>query len=74
MKLILLHTAGIYGGLTGLSHSNFIAPTNFLHMATGFAMDSAYEPTARAIAVLMALAIAVLMVVSVQEIRKINHQ
>ena len=69
---IFCNTAGIYGGLTGLNHSNFIAPTNFLHMATGFAFDSAYEPTARAIAGFMAVGIAVLMVISVGEIRKIQ--
>ena len=69
---IFCNTAGIYGGLTGLNHSNFIAPTNFLHMATGFAFDSAYEPTARAIAGFMAVGIAILMVISVKEIKKIQ--
>jgi len=69
---IFCNTAGIYGGLTGLNHSNFIAPTNFLHMATGFAFDSAYEPTARAIAGFMAVGIAVLMVISVKEIKNIQ--
>ena len=39
-------------------------------MATGFAFDSAYEPTARAIAGFMAVGIAVLMVISVKEIKK----
>lgn len=71
---IFCNTAGIYGGLTGLNHANFIEPTTFLHMATGFAFDSAYEPTARAIAVFMASGVAILMAVSVYEIRKRTAQ
>jgi len=60
---VFCNASSFYGGLTGLNKSTFIAPTNFLHMATGFAFNSEYEATARIISVFMAAGIASLVAV-----------
>lgn len=67
---VFCNAASFYGGLTGLNHATFIDPTNFLHMATGFAFNSEYEATARVISVFMSIGIALLVAIPVIKLGK----
>lgn len=69
---VFCNAAGFYGGMTGLSHSLYTAPTLFLHMVTSMT-NSGNEGTALLLAMFMAICIALLAVVPVYEIGK-NHR
>lgn len=67
---VFCNAAGFYGGMTGLSHSLYTAPTLFLHMVTSMT-NSGNEGTAFLLAVCMAVCIALLAIVPVHEIRRV---
>jgi hypothetical protein len=66
---VFCNAAGFYGGMTGLSHSLYTAPTLFLHMVTSMT-NSGNEGTALLLAFFMAICIALLAVVPVYELGK----
>ena len=66
---VFCNAAGFYGGMTGLSHSLYTAPTMFLHMVTSMT-NSGNEGTALLLALCMAICIALLAIAPVYELRK----
>ena len=66
---VYCNASTIFGGLTGYANSTNLEPTNFLHQTCNF-LSSTPEPTARLIALFVALVIAGFGVVAVFQISK----
>ena len=66
---VYCNASTIFGGLTGYANSTTLEPTNFLHQTCNF-LDTTPEPTARLIAVFVALVIAGFGIVAVFQISK----
>ena len=66
---VYCNASTIFGGLTGYANSTTLEPTNFLHQTCNF-LDTTPEPTARLIAVFVALVIAGFGMVAVFQISK----
>lgn len=66
---VYCNASTIFGGLTGYANSTKLEPTNFLHQTCNF-LDTTPEPTARLIAVFVALVIAGFGIVAVFQISK----
>lgn len=66
---VYCNASTIFGGLTGYANSTTLEPTNFLHQTCNF-LDTTPEPTARLIAVFVALVIAGFGTVAVFQISK----
>ena len=65
---IFCNCAGFYGGLTGLEHSLYVAPTKFLHMVTTMT-NSANEPTALLLSLFFSVGIAMLAIAPVENLK-----
>ena len=66
---VYCNASTIFGGLTGYANSTTLQPTNFLHQTCSF-LDTTPEPTARMIAIFVALVIAGFGIVAVFQISK----
>jgi hypothetical protein len=66
---VYCNASTIFGGLTGYANSTTLQPTNFLHQTCNF-LETTPEPTARLIALFVALVIAGFGVVAVFQISK----
>ena len=66
---VYCNASTIFGGLTGYANSTNLEPTNFLHQTCSF-LDTTPEPTARLIALFVALVIAGFGIVAVFQISK----
>lgn len=66
---VYCNASTIFGGLTGYVNSTTLQPTNFLHQTCSF-LDTTPEPTARMIAIFVALVIAGFGIVAVFQISK----